>query len=474
MIAFSSDRLFHSWAQILGPAFVRKYQADKIGGAVEDVYFDGQSYHRKQKDVWVSWAKQDFVKWLCSEQHLDSGKARGKTSSETTDAEVFVQLNRRVDGLVPRLFDRRDVIEDAGKTYLNCSRVKPIQPAEEPQTCCKNFRWLSRFFELRFDEHERKVLFAWWKRFYQSALQGDLLKGQALFIVGKIALGKTLLGHKIIGASVGGAKDASAYVTKNSEFNKELIERALWTIDDGEVASNLDAHKRFSALVKRLVANPVMDYRAMYRDAMNATWNGRLLVTLNDDSNSLEMIPDLETSMEEKVLVLHFLDTPYEFPPKHKLENTIAAELPFFLRWLVDWEVPTGIAGDNRLGVRSYINEELREKALHSGDGGSLLDVIAMWIKRSDAYKMPGLIDGCWEGTAAQWFGLVASDDFMRPLVTRFTTRSIGKRFNQAARIKGSGIEVLPSTRHGSGRVYRISVSEKIEREASPYEVKAV
>src|SRR5947208_17097401 len=107
------------------------------------------------------------------------------------------------------------------------------------------------------------------------------------------------------------------------------------------------------------------------------------------------MIPDLATSIEEKVMVLRFLDAEYSFPPKHELEATIASELPAFLRWLVDWEMPDEIAGNNRLGVKSYINEDLRFKALAAGSTGSLFEVIDLWNTRGNFETE------FWEGSAS-------------------------------------------------------------------------
>lgn len=453
VITFSSDKLFYSWSEILGANFVKKFQADRIGAAVEGVWFDGNMYYRKINGAYHHMAKEDFVKYLCAVKGLSRIPAKDGVS-ETMRAEVFVQEHRRVDGLIPRLFDPRDTIEYGGKIYLNCARVKCIQPAEERQEWGVNFPWLAKFFEMRFSPFERDVQFAWWKRFYCSALAGDLLKGQTLFIVGDVEIGKTLYAHKIIGASVGGSADASAHITKGSEFNKELFEVALRCIDDGEVASDAAAHRRFSEAVKRQAANPTMAYRAMYRDAQSITYNGRLLVTLNDDAYSLQMIPDLEMSMEEKVIVLKFRGKKgdYNFPPKYVLEPTIEAELPFLLRWLCDWKVPDEIVGGNRFGVCSYINEELRGKALNSGQAGDLLELIDTWIKRCD----PARRGNVWKGSATEWIAEVSSqDDALGRLLSKFTVRQIGKKFMEATRIRGS----------------RISIGGKDDRRGNIYEI---
>jgi hypothetical protein len=459
MISFSRDPLFWPWAKIVGAAFCRKYQADRIGAAVAGVWFDGKSYYRKINDAWQPVAKDDFAMWLRTEKKLDGTKDRGTTHSETDQAQVFVHNTRRVDGVIPCLFDSRDAVEVNGKRFLNCSRVKPIQPHEERQTWATNFPWIARFLELRFDGIERQYFLGWWKRFYSSALQGGLLKGQSLFLVGPVNTGKTLMSHKLVGASVGGCSDATAHITKGTEFNKELGETALWAIDDGEVATDPRSHARFSEAVKRTVANPQLTYRAMYRDAQTIQWNGRLLVTLNDDGHSLNMIPDLATSMEEKVMVLRFLDTAYSFPPKHELEATIASELPAFCRWLVDWEMPDEIKGDNRLGVRSYINEKLRFKALAAGTTGSLFEVIDLWKKRNSFETE------FWEGSASEWYMDVVADELLKPLIGKFGPKSIGKQFTDAARTRGSGIEVVGDP-VGRGNRYRISTKRDGQKRA--------
>lgn len=459
MLAFSSHKLFHTWGEIFGVAFIKQYQADKIGAAVANIWWDGRLYYRKLKDAWVGWGKEDFAEHLCVNFKLDSSKGKNETASETSGAMVFIRENRQVDGVIPRLFDPRDIIEVAGKKYLNCSRVKPAQPHEEPQMWGTKFPWCAKFLEMRFDEHERQIFLAWWKRFYCSALQGDLLKGQALFIVGDVKLGKTLMSYHMIGNSVGGAADASAHITKGSEFNKELFEVGLRCIDDGEVASDAASHRKFSEAVKRMVANPTMVYRAMYRDAQSITYNGRLLITLNDDAYSLQMIPDLELSMEEKILVLKFNKTSYLFPPKFILEPMIAAELPYLLRWLVDWEVPADIQGDNRLGVKAYINEELRGRAMHSGQAGDLLEIIDLWAKRN------GFDSDTWSGSASEWFTTICGDESLKPLVTKFTPRLIGKRFAEASRIRDSGVSVLDSDRK-RGNTYEIDVARDRLRKA--------
>jgi len=98
-------------------------------------------------------------------------------------------------------------------------------------------------------------------------------------------------------------------------------------------------------MIKRVVANPGMSYHAKFHDKLKVEWCGRVVTTLNDDESSLGVIPDIDTGLQDKIIVLKFADAAREFPTSTKLETTIGAEMPYLLRWLVDWMVPAEIRG---------------------------------------------------------------------------------------------------------------------------------
>jgi hypothetical protein len=448
---FSRDKGFFKWAEIFGGSFVRKFQQDKIGAAIDGTHFDGKQYWRKLNDRWVPVAKEDFVKYLKSRKKLSDEK-RGGTSSEVVDAEMDVQELRRVHGAIPALYDPRDIIERDGERFLNIAYVKALAPSDERSEWGERFPWIAKFLDTLFDPVEQKEYFlAWLKRFYQSARQGSLERGHNVFLVGGVNAGKTLLGLRIIGALLGGSADASDFVTRGSEFNKNLCEKALWRIDDGQVASDPKAHAKFGEMVKKLAANPTLNYRAMFRDSMNNEWSGRLLVTLNDDNYSLQMIPDLTMSLEDKIMIFKVANIARNFPPRHILEATIAAELPHFARWLLEWSIPDFLNIGGRFGVKGYIHEGLRTSALHSGQVGDLIELVELWIKRAQPMNTFGKM---WEGTASEWWTEVMQDDTLMPLVSKFSTRQVGRKFIEASRIPGSRITLVSS--RTSGHRYQI------------------
>jgi hypothetical protein len=454
MICFSRDKVFYSWLEIFGAGFVKKYQADKIGQATLDIWFDGKQYFRKIDGFFMPVAKDDFGKWLAVSRKLEVVPKRNDRS-EVHQAEMFIQNTQRVYGVKPRIFDPHDTFMQDGLRYLNCSNVRAQEPALGRMEWGENFPWIAGFLDAKIYGNEKPYLIGWLQRFYASALAGDPEKGHALFLVGQVKQGKTLLSNKIIGGLLGGIADASSFVTKGSEFNKELNEKGVWVIDDGEVAADAATHRKFSEVVKKLVANPVMNYRAMFRDAQTTIWNGRLVVTLNDDEHSLGMIPDLAASMEEKVIVLKFKDDPFEFPVRTVLESTILAELPYLGRYVLDYVLPPEIVGDARLGIKEYINEEVRIKALNAGGFADIIEIVDLWEKRCDpSARCP---HGYWQGSVSAWMAECSTDDALRHLISKFTVRQLGRKFIEASRIRDSRIAIVPrdGARKG-GNEYRI------------------
>ena len=53
-------------------------------------------------------------------------------------------------------------------------------------------------------------------------------------------------------------------------------------------------------------------------------------------------------------------------------------------------------------------------------------------------------------------------DEALRPLVRKYTARSLGRKFTEASKIRDSGIEVVQSTSKGNGNRYRISLESSV------------
>lgn len=387
MICFSTDKLFYSWRDIFGAPFVRAFESDKIGRITANTYFDGRFYYSKGiRGFWDSALKEDYSMTLRTTHGLDPSRRKGDTASEIDRALVHVQKVARVDALAPKIYHPEDVFHENGKRYLNISRVRAMPPAETEQEWGVNFPWLGEFFNSCWDKpvsRQKEQFLDWFKRYYCSALAGNPAKGHALFLAGPIASGKTLT-TGVLGKAFGGMVPADSFLLNETTFNKEMLETGLWVVDDATSAHDPKAHLRFSENVKKFVANSLFNYNAKYKDETAVTWNGRLVVALNDDEIGIRMVPALEQSIEDKLVVLRFGQARLTFPSREKLEGIIDVELPFLLRWLVDWEPPAYLLNGGRFGL-NYIHPKLRIMALNSGGLSDLFGIIEMWVNGTGA-----------------------------------------------------------------------------------------
>jgi hypothetical protein len=475
MICFSQPKMFYRWRELF-PRRAKRYNEDRIGGAVADSFYDGRYYWRKNSNgVFIHMLKEDFVTKLKVQYGLHASKDRFESHSEVDAVVHFVHEQRRVDGAIPLLYEQNDVIHSNGKRFVNSSRVRVTRPEETKQEWAENFPWIASFLDNCWDKvpvacvvkdepaaYAKEIFLAWFKRFYCSALQGCLLKGHALFNVGPVNTGKTLLSVRVVGGALGGYSEASDFLSGATNFNRELIEMPLWCIDDGTLNSDAGSHQKFSEIIKRTVANPSFSYHPKFHDQQRAEWRGRVIVTLNSDATSVRMIPNLDASLEDKVIILKFADQKMAFPAD--VEAIIARELPFFLRWLIDWEVPARIVGENRFGIKAFIHEGVRAAAICSGDTGDILEIVESWIWRSGSH-LRDTYGVRWHGTATEWITEISKDDGLRPLASKFTARAIGKRFSEASRIRGTRVTLDPSTAKLNGNRYFISLEEDAARQ---------
>ena len=474
MVCFSQEKIFYTWRDIFGPEFVRKFEEDRIGAAASEAWYDGNRYWLKSAHgVWHDHSKDDFVMRLKVQHGLNASREGRATCSEVERVLMFVQEQRRVQGAVPSIYNPEDTVTINGRRFVNSSAVRVVQPADVRQTWGDNFPWLAEFLDTCWDEQlvpcvvedkpaqpAKEIFLAWFKRLYLTALQGNLHKGHSLFLVGKVATGKTLLGTRIVAGGMGGGAEAADFLLSSSHFNKELAHVGIWNIDDGSVNCDQRSQQKFAEMIKRAVANPNMSYHAKHQDQQRVEWHGRIIVTLNDDASSLGMIPNIDTGLQDKVIVLKFSDKKRDFPPKAQLEGTIQAELPYFSRWMLDYDVPAGLIGEPRFGINAYIHEETRVAALHSGGVRDVLEIVELWIQTSAPLEKYGEV---WEGTASAWLSKVGMLDSLRPLVSKYTPRLLGRKFTEASKIRDSGIELVQSGYKGNGHRYRIRLDRDIE-----------
>jgi len=257
-----------------------------------------------------------------------------------------------------------------------------MEPADKPQQWGEDFpfiaEWLDKFF---FNSFQKRLWLSWLHHFYKNAYDGNPRKGQLMFIVGETEVGKTLMGHKLISTMMGGHTDAAGFLTGKEIANKNMFEVGLATVDDQEASADQKTHLRYSAIVKKITANQDISMREMYKGVVDLPWMGRAVITMNQDPESMQMLPNLDINNQDKVIILRTGTERFKFPMD--TEERLLSELPYFCRYVYDWVIPDDCLGTARYVVRPYIDPSLKAEVDFSSPESVAIELIETW---RDAY----------------------------------------------------------------------------------------
>lgn len=455
---FSShaSKPFWSWQDLLGAEFTNEYKTKSLGKAVEGIYHDGMKYWVKTgPGAWRSFAKEDIASHLQITRQLNAERYKG-APSDVDQALEYIRHWQYIDGAAPCAFQSYGIYTGAGPRILNTHTRRVLAPTEESTVWGPNgkFPWLANYFDYLFEPLEQKDFFlAWLRRLYKGAYELKMERGQNVFLIGGAGVGKTLLSQNILTKLMSGAVDAQAYLLGDTNFNSQLFEVAMWLVDDNSTTVSAQKHAIFSSTIKKLSSNQLFEYSKKFAISATVEWLGRVFVTANDDEESLRIIPDLELSSLEKTHLFRTTKTPYVFPPDAELEIIIRRELPFFARWLLDWEPPAHVVGSNRYGVARYHEPTLLKKAEHSSRSNAFAEILEDWAVE---YFHDHPTEQSWEGTAFKLLKEFSKEDDRRAAVKNLTVDTVMRQLG-ALKAKGHKID---SKEQGGQRIWTIQRME--------------
>lgn len=456
-----AEKTFMTWKDIFGRDFIREYERKAIEAATHGTYYDGKRYWKRTGSRWLDFTKEDMITNL-KVMGISSRINQGETCSECDKILLTIMTQKRVEGVAPFMFTKDEIVDVRGCPFINIANKKVTSPASGPSNPGM-YPWLHTFFENIWDAEESEFglsasthFMAWLQRFYRGGLENNPKSGHVLVIAGPPGRGKSLLSMFILREIMGGGTDASAFLLNNNHFNKELGESPVWNVDDGVSAVDLRDHRRFSEMIKKHTANPEVVYHPKFRDAVVLPWKGRIVVTCNADADSLNMVPNLEASVLDKIMLFRLSETYQpDFFDSYKMEAQIRKELPFFLRDLLDWTMPEAVIGDARFGVQPYHHSSLVAEAREASPSHRVTEVIEMWRK---SYSETMENEELWEGTATELLASINQMPELSPLVRSTTPISLGKDLNK---IQGS-YEPYEGSRLSRGlRVHRLRLRQK-------------
>lgn len=442
MVTYTGGTNFMSWNAIFGESFCENYENETEGAALADFYcISNHFWHRRhagaapgQKATWTSHNRVNTESLLATQYGLRTRRTGEEDESQVSRVIGSIVGLKTLDGVLPLLYSDEETITLNGHSYLNISTVEAMQPdTMKRETWGEGFPWIAAFLERFFgDEHMQLPYFlSWLARAYQGALRRKPTRGQAIYIAGGAGSGKSFLSSRIIAPLFGGRSEATDYLTGQSRFNRDLFSSGIWFVDDATPLMDSRTHERYSAMIKKMVANDTFLYEAKFVEAVKLPWLGRLVVTCNTDPESLKILPAIDINNADKLMFFRSTDAKLEDP---LAEMKAAAELPAFAGFLAEYETPLECRGGTRFGVAGFLHPELYAEAESNGTGGTFSEVFDAFLS---CYFMEAGVHEL-RGTASEIFSHMMLNDAIRPLLIGLvTSKSIGMRLGQIAAREG-------------------------------------
>lgn len=207
-------------------------------------------------------------------------------------------------------------------------------------------------------------LYGWLQSAIKSLMAHTRKPGQVLVIAGQAECGKSLL-QTIITWILGDREcKPYSYMTGRTDFNSELFAAEHLRLDDEQSTTDMRSRRAFGSRIKELLFGHAQRLHGKHRDALTLDPTWRMTVSLNEEPESMQVLPPLDESLEDKIIILKAAKKPMPMPTG-TAEQTAAfaaklrSELPAFVHWLLnEFEIPSALRNE-RCGIAHWHHPEL-------------------------------------------------------------------------------------------------------------------
>lgn len=277
-----------------------------------------------------------------------------------------------------------------GKYLVTYSRHKPV-PVQGDWSAIKTLG------ERMFGPEQIDYVWGWHQRVVKAYASEDRIFTQAFFMAGPPNCGKSFWQHLVITPILGGKMAANPlqYMTKQTSFNKELIETEHWALDDAAGGLNYHERRLLGAGIKMATVNKNQTCHPKGKTAFTVSSRHWLSASLNDEVENISMLPEMDESLVDKFQLLKCTQAinaewPGDENAIQRLEKSVAEQIPAFIYWLLnEYEVPEALK-DGRFGVKAYQNPELVSKIDNAKPAADLQELID--IRFEEVFEKRGFI----------------------------------------------------------------------------------
>ena len=366
--------------------------------SLPEAYFEsfrGHYWIQDNRDRWMP-VNEVSVKRAYKAAGFTTGIPDGGRISSLDAAILRTQRERNVEYAGGLAGYRAGVMEMLGNRVLVTSSPKLIEP--------KAGKWntLGAFLQgLLLDEDfdQTPFLFGWLKVAVECLRKGLQRPGQALAIAGPKDCGKSLLQQLITELLGGRVANPYQYMIKQTTFNGEMFAAEHLVVEDSAASTDIRTRREFGSALKELTVNDVRSCHPKNKQPLSLKPFWRLSITVNDEPENLMVLPPIDESLEDKLILLRARKETFPMlanttEEKTLFWETLISELPAFVHFLLDWQIPEHLQG-RRFGVVHFHHPELLRILDDLSPEKRLLTII-------DAEIFAGVLPETWEGTAGE------------------------------------------------------------------------
>lgn len=246
---------------------------------------------------------------------------------------------------------------------------------------------------------QQVYLFGWLKVAIEALYSHTYRPGQVLTLAGPRSCGKSLLQNLFTVMLGNRSAKPHRYMSGLTPFNGDLIGCEHLIIEDEEASTDIRARRHFGTKIKEICANRDQSCHEKHRQALTLSPFWRLSISVNDEPENLLILPLIEESIENKLIILKAERHPM---PRETVTDdqrkafwdAFCAELPHFVHFLTQFEIPPELISQ-RYGITHFQHPDILEALGALSPETRLLEII-----EAELFSSP--VPGPWTGLTSE------------------------------------------------------------------------
>ncbi|CAN5842935.1 hypothetical protein BH11VER1_BH11VER1_22950 [soil metagenome] len=383
------------------------------------VYYDASSkeyLYKNERKIWRAYgdaAIKRILKFLGFRASIPKDE-NGTPTDKLSDVDyALIELQDKHDvDYHGKLCGRSaGFYDENGTRFLVTNSPQLIEPVYGQWPIFNAFlSGLIRDNEPEYGETQWNTLHGWMQTAVIALRSGKIQQAQALAIAGKPNCGKSLLQQIITHILGGRAAKAAHFMNGRTDFNGELFEAEHLLLEDEFMSTRIHDRLQLGAAIKGMtVSTSLVSCQRKHRHPVNLPAWWRVSISLNDDPEALLVLPPLDEHIADKIILLRASCFDLPMPTdntelKDKFWQTLIAEIPHYLHWLInEFVIPDEYSDKKRYVVATWHHPEMKQALERLSPESELLNLIVRALWRTEREEE-------WKGTADELRTLLLDD----------------------------------------------------------------